>query len=332
MNLLIIGTGSIGERHLRCFQQLGRCEGIGICETREVRRDRIASRYGVPRDLVFADLDVAVESGRFDAAVIAAPAPTHVPLGQRLAGLGWHLLIEKPLSLSREGVDELERTVADRGVTVAVGYVHRAHPAVEALKGAIDSGRAGRILQVRLASGQAFATLRPAYRDVYFARPEMGGGAISDMMTHLYHVGDWLAGPIERLVTDAAHRHLEGVTVEDTVHSLTRQADGVMGSYALNLYQHPNEVEIVIVGEDGTLKAEYAKKRWSWVTEPNGDWNHEAVEMAEIDVIYRRQSAAFLDAVAGEGMVCCPLADAIRTLEVNLASHRSVAQGAWIDL
>lgn len=332
MNLLIIGTGSIGERHLRCFQQLGRCETIGICEPREGQRLRIAEQYGVPGDLAFGELEEAIDSGRFEAAVIAAPAPTHVPLGQRLTELGFHLLIEKPLSLSLEGVSRLEETVAAQGTVVAVGYVHRAHPAVEALKAAIEAGRAGRLLQLRLVSGQAFATLRPAYREVYFARPEMGGGAITDMMTHLYHVGDWLAGPIERLVTDASHLQLEGVTVEDTVHSLTRQADGVMGSYALNLYQHPNEVEIVVVGEEGTLKAEYAKKRWSWMTEPNGRWNHEAIEMPEIDVMYRRQNAAFLDAIEGRGSVCCSLADSIRTLEVNLASHRSVTEVRWIDL
>ena len=44
--------------------------------------------------------------------------------------------------------------------------------------------------------------MRPAYREVYFAKPEMGGGAINDMITHMYNVGDWLAGPIRRLVTD----------------------------------------------------------------------------------------------------------------------------------
>ncbi len=332
MNLLVIGTGSIGERHLRCFQQLGRCESIAFCETRDEQRATIAERYGIPESLAFSDLDTALSSARFDAAVVATPAPTHIPFGNRLAEMGVHQLMEKPLSLSLDGVEDYARLVRERGVVVAVGYVHRAHPAVGAVKAALDSGRFGRPLQFRIASGQAFATLRPAYREVYFARPEMGGGAINDMITHHYNVGDWLVGPISRIVTDAAHQVLDGVTVEDTVHSLTRQANGVMGSYTLNLYQQPNELMTTVVCERGTLRIEYAKKRWSWMTEPSGEWHHEPVDMPEVDVMYRRQNAAFLDAIEGRGEVLCPLEDAIRTLKVNLASHRSVADGNWQEV
>jgi predicted dehydrogenase len=331
MKLLLIGTGSIGERHLRCFQQLERCDAIAFCETHAPRRAEIAGRYGIPANLAFPDLESALASGYFDAAVIATPAPTHIPIATRLAALGTHLLIEKPLSLTIDGIEALVEVVKEKNLTVAVGYVHRAHPAVEAMKEALDSGRFGRVLQIRTASGQAFATLRPAYRDVYFAKPELGGGAINDMITHFYNVGDWLAGPIRRVMTDADHQTLEGVTVEDTVHSLVRQgADGgVMGSYALNLYQHPNEVLITVVCEGGTLQAEYAKKRWSWMTEASGAWHHEAVEMPEVDVMYRRQNGAFLDAIDGKGSVLCTLEEAIRTLKVNLASHLSVKEGTW---
>ncbi|MBP9223485.1 MAG: Gfo/Idh/MocA family oxidoreductase, partial [Verrucomicrobiales bacterium] len=327
MKLLIIGTGSIGERHLRCFQQLGRCQAIAICESHDARRADVATRYGVPSSLAFSDLESALASGPFDAAVIATPAPTHIPMATRLAQLGIHLLIEKPLSLATDGIEDLIEIIHEKSLTVAVGYVHRAHPAVAAMKEALDSGKFGRILQIRTASGQAFATLRPAYREVYFAKPELGGGAINDMITHFYNVGDWLAGPIRKVMTDADHQILEGVTVEDTVHTLVRQGSNgeVMGSYALNLYQHPNEVLITVVAEHGTLQAEYAKKRWSWMMEPSGVWHHEPVEMPEVDVMYRRQNGAFLDAIEGSGDVLCSLEEAFRTLKVNLASHRSRA-------
>jgi predicted dehydrogenase len=332
MKLLVIGTGSIGERHLRCFQHLGRCASIAFCETRDDQRAAIAERYSIPGELAFASLEAALAAGNYDIAVVATPAPTHIPFGIRLAELGIHQMMEKPLSLGFDGVEDYARIVSERGLTVAVGYVHRAHPAVGAMKAEIDSGKFGLPIELNISTGQSFAQLRPAYRDVYFARPEMGGGAINDMITHMYNVGDWLAGPIARIVTDAAHQALDGVTVEDTVHSLTRHAGGAMGTYSLNLYQHPNEVVMTVVCEKGTLRAEYAQSRWSWMTEPNGAWNHVAVDVPERDTIYRRQNAAFLDAIEGKGAVLCSLEDAIRTLRVNLASHRSVAEGSWQGL
>jgi len=332
MRLLVIGTGSIGERHLRVFQHLGRCDEIAFCETHPGRRAEIAERYGIPADFAFSDLDSALAGGTYDIAVVATPAPTHLAIGTRLAERGVHQLMEKPLSLSLDGVEQYARCVAENRLVVAVGYVHRAHPAVSAIRREIASGRYGKVLALTISTGQSFAQIRPAYRDVYFAKPELGGGAINDMITHMYNVGDWFAGPVSRLVTDAARQALEGVTVEDTVHTLTRHEGGAMGTYTLNLYQHPNEVLMTIVCEGGTLRADYANQRWSWMTEPNGTWHHEPVSVPDRDTIYQIQNTAFLDAVSGSGEVLCPLADAIRTLKVNLASHRSAAGTGWENI
>src|SRR5690606_4415571 len=153
------------------------------------RRTEIARRYDIPANLAFPDLDSAFASESFDAAVIATPAPTHIPIAIRLAALGTHLLIEKPLSLTTDAIGDPVELIREKPLTVAVGYVHLAHPAVEAMKEALDSGRFGRVLQIRSASRQAFATLRPAYRDVYFAKAELGGGAINDIITHFFNVG-----------------------------------------------------------------------------------------------------------------------------------------------
>ena len=328
MRVLIIGAGSIGERHLRVLQSLHRCTKVEFCEPHPQRRAEIALRYSIPDASAFADLEAALASTTYNAAVIATPAPSHVAIGLRLTRLGIHHLVEKPLSLTLAGVDEYTRAVDKAGVLVAVGYVHRAHPAVAAIRQQIASGRFGKLLDLTFAAGQPFATLRPAYRDVYFAKPELGGGAINDMITHFYNMGDWLAGPISRLVTDAAHQTLAGVSVEDTVHTLARHQGGTMATYAINLYQHPNECFVTAVCELGTLRADYARRRWSWTGE-DGVWTHEAVSVPHGDEMYRIQNAAFLDAVEGRGHVLCSLKDAVRTLRVNMASHRSVAESSW---
>lgn len=329
MRLLVIGTGSIGERHLRVFQDLARCSQIAFCEPMEKRRQEIIGRYTIPSEQAFSSLDEALSAGSYDVAVVATPAPTHIPIGIRLTELGIHQLMEKPLSLSLDGVDTYAELVAQKNLTVAVGYVHRAHPAVSAIHAELASGRYGRVLTLSFAVGQAFAAIRPAYREVYFAKPEMGGGAINDMITHMYNVGDYFAGPVTRLVTDAAHQALEGVTVEDTVHTLAHHEGGAMAIYGLNLYQQPNEVLITVVCENGTLRADYAHQKWSWMREPNGTWTDIPVSVPDRDEIYRIQNTAFLDAIEGKGRVLCSLSDAMRTLRVNLASHQSAKEGRW---
>src|SRR5262245_6347557 len=97
--VVVIGAGSIGERHLRCFLASGRCE-VSFVEIQEALRSTIESRYGVRG---FSELDGALAI-RPTSAVICTPAHMHVELATRLTELGMHVLIEKPLGTSLEGV------------------------------------------------------------------------------------------------------------------------------------------------------------------------------------------------------------------------------------
>jgi predicted dehydrogenase len=326
--ILIIGTGSIGERHLRCLQSTGRCR-IAFCEPLDERRRDVATRYGIEEDLTFSSLDEALAPDTlFDAAVVASPAPFHIPMGMQLAERGIHILMEKPLSLSLEGVEEFQNLIQQNKIVAAVGYTHRAHPAISGLKKKLDSGAFGKALELRVDVGQHLATLRPAYADVYFADPKMGGGAIQDMITHLYSVGDWLLGPINRIVTHARHLALPRVEVEDTVHSLADH-NGIMAIYAQNLTQSQNEVFVTVICEKGSIRADYGRKRVSTISEPNGEWRHEPYELDDIDEVYVAQDSAFLDAVEGHGRAFCTIEEAVRTLRVNLASLESAETMTW---
>ncbi len=323
-DVLIIGVGSIGERHLRCFRDTGRAD-VRIVETNEALRLAVAGRYDVDR--ADADLDSAL-AVRPDLAVIATPAPSHVPIAIRLAEGGVHVLIEKPLGVSPDGVDRLEDVVRDRGVTAAVAYVYRSHPVLTAMRRAIREGRFGKPIEFVAVAGQHFPTYRPAYRETYYADRATGGGAIQDALTHVLNAGEWLLGPIDRLVADAAHRVLDDVAVEDTAHLLARHGD-VLASYSLNQHQAPNEVTMTVVCERGTARCELHEHRWRYLTKPGDSWHDEAIAPLERDALFRIQAHRFLDAVEGKAEVPCTLGEGAQTLRVNLAALASADRGTW---
>ncbi len=323
-SLLIVGVGSIGARHLRCFQQTGRVR-VALCEVDADLRARVAAEYGVDR--AYADLDAAL-ADRHDAAVIATPAHLHVPQAQRLAEAGLHLLIEKPLSIGLEGIARLETTLREAGRTAAVAYVHRANPLLQGMKAAIDSGRFGRPVQVVAVSGQHFPTFRPAYRATYFRDHATGGGAIQDALTHTLNAAEWLVGPIDRVVTDAARQVLDGIDVEDTVGLLARHG-GVLGSYTLNQHQAPNEFAITVVCESGTVRYEPLRHRWRWMVRPDEPWHDESHAPFTRDALFVRQADAFLDLVDGRAQPLCTIAEARHTLAAVLAALDSLRHEAW---
>jgi len=322
--VLIVGVGSIGERHLRCFQTTGRVR-LSLCDTNEDLRRRVAEQYGISR--TYADLEAAL-ADRHHAAVIATPAHLHVPMAIRLAEAGTHLLIEKPLSTGLEGIDRLKEEVRTRRLVAAVAYVLRGHPALEAMKREIDSGRFGPPVQLVATAGQHFPTYRPADREIYYTDHATGGGAIQDGLTHVLNAGRWLVGPIDSLVTDAAHQVLEGVEVEDTVGLLARHGS-VLASYSLNQHQAPNEWTISVVCRRGTARFELHRHRWRWMIKPDDPWHEESFGPIERDSLFVAQANAFLDCVEGTRAPVCTLDEGIETLRANLAALASVRERRW---
>jgi predicted dehydrogenase len=322
--ILIVGVGSIGLRHLRCFQGTGRAT-LSFCEVNPALREQVAKEHKIERH--FPDLESAL-ADRYDGAVIATPANLHIPMAIRLAEAGVHLLLEKPLSTSLDGIDKLQEILKQRKIKSSVAYVMRCNPILRAMKDAIASGRFGRPVEIVSVSGQHFPTFRPAYRQIYYNNRKTGGGAIQDALTHVLNASEWLVGPIKRIAVDASHQILDGVDVEDTVHVMTRHGD-TLGSYSLNQYQAPSEMTITVICEKGTVRFEGHLCRWRWMLKSGDDWTDEQFDPIERDTFFVNQANAFLDLLEDKAEPVCTLAEGLQTLKVNLAALASVDEGKW---
>ncbi len=159
--ILIVGVGSIGERHVRCFQTTGRT-AIAICEVNAELRKRIApavrhppclrrSRHGPGRVL------------RRCRHRHAGPSP-HSHGRPACRGRPSTSSSKKPLSTSLDGIDGLETAIRERNLRAAVAYVLRHEPALAAMREALCQGRFGKPVQLVAACGSTFPPYRPAYR------------------------------------------------------------------------------------------------------------------------------------------------------------------------
>jgi len=317
VNVLVLGGGSIGERHLRCFQQIG-CD-VALCDSNAQRRGELAERYHLSRTL--ASVPEAA-TATWDCVVICTPADLHIEHAVQLAPTTPALLIEKPLSTRLEGVPRLQAATA--GKTVQVAYVLRVHPATQRVRRLLSEGEIGPLLQVTITAGQHFPTFRPAYREIYYARRESGGGAVQDAATHLLDLVQYLAGPLDWVFCDYAHQQLAGVEVEDTVHLLGRANEGkVLVSLALNQFMAPNELHLQLNGAKGSLGVRYHENRAGIYLHGDGKWTWSEAMIAERDDLFRAQAQSFLAAMTGQEPPLCSLDEGVRAVQVNLAALRS---------
>ncbi|MBE2285167.1 MAG: Gfo/Idh/MocA family oxidoreductase [Prosthecobacter sp.] len=326
-SILIIGCGSIGERHLRCFQKTGRCE-VSVCDANATLLADVAARYAVRS---FASLREALDAQKFDALVICTPAHTHLAIAREGAAHGAALLIEKPLSVTLDGIEETRAAITQSGRFAAVAYVYHCFPWVAAAREFLQAGTLGHPLHASVVAGQHFPTFRPAYREIYYTRHETGGGAIQDALTHLVNAMEWMIGPMTRVFCDAAHQHLEGVTVEDTVNVTARHGQAMV-SYAMTQFQASNEAVLQIHCENGSVKIESHLQRWGHINRGDKDWTWHTTPPLERDDLFIAQANAFLDGMESNA---CPLStfdEAVQTLRFNRAALQSAATGLPIDL
>jgi len=325
--ILVIGCGSIGERHVRCFQRTERAEPVA-CEVNPTVLQKVRDSYKVAG---FASLDEALAAGKYDAAVVCTPADSHISVTNRLLKHGSHVLVEKPLSTSLSEVDSLKKTIAETGKFCRVAYTYHFMPGHREMRAALRSGKFGKPLQVVVQAGQHFPTFRPAYRTIYYTRHETGGGAIQDLLTHFVNAMEWVVAPVTRVYIEAAHQHLEGVTVEDTVCLAARMGD-TLATFSINQFQPPNEALYQINCEHGSLKYEFHEQRWAEWPRGAEAWQYHSAPVKERDDLFGAQANAFLDGMAGKPTNLATVDEGIQTLKVNLANLQSWRTGEPVEI
>lgn len=323
-SVLIIGCGSIGERHIRCFLQTGRSL-VTACDANGELLKQIAARYDVAAERDWAE---AIRGG-FDAVVVCTPAHLHLKMALRALEEGKSVLIEKPLSNSLADVDAIRRALKASSCRVAVAYIYHVFSFLAEACEFLASAAFGSVRQVVVVAGSPFHRLRPAYANTYYRDRATGGGAIQDGLTHIANWIESVLGPADAVMCDCAHLALPGVQVEDTVHLSARHGD-VLVSYAYNQFQTPQENTIQFNALRGSVRIDLRRQRWGTMGEGDPAWVWRDGIALDRDEYFTRQAHAFLDEIDGKPARLCSLEAAVDTLRFNLAALASADRGVRI--
>jgi predicted dehydrogenase len=311
MNVLLVGLGRWGEKHLRVLRQLGAT--VWVADPAAARR-AWAIGQGVDRGRAVADYREAL--AHVDAVDIVTPADHHRAVAEACLGAGRHCFIEKPLAVSvadGRAVAEAARA-ADR--VVQVGHIFRFHPVTATLREALGSDRIGAV---------RYATARFCG----FKRPRTDVGVTHTDAIHYFDLFAYLLDREATRVT-AVQRDYLGRGLDDM--SVTTVAYGeVPVIVEANYFVPGTHRECVIVGEGGALVADYGT---STVTLHAGEHRRrgqvwEAIDTGKEELPARGEEPlrlelqAFLAACA-EGRPCLVPAEAgLHALEIVEAAARA---------
>jgi predicted dehydrogenase len=322
---LVAGSGSIGRRHVENLRRLGATEATLF---RTGRRDPAAPAVDAPEEY---DLDRAL-AARPRAVLVCNPSALHLPVALAAARAGAHVLVEKPLSHTLEGVDALAAEVARRGLVGLVGFQYRFHPALRRVKTWLEEGAIGSVVSARVDWGEDVAAWHPGedWRRGYATRADLGGGAVRTLC-HPFDYLRWLLG--EAVSVSAETSRGLGLDVEDAAHVTLRFASGAIATVALDYFQRPRTHGLEIVGARGRIR---------WADGDGAAYLHDGRRDRVTPFLpppgFSRNSMFldemrhFLACLDGEEQASCSLEDGRVALETAVGALRSAEEGRRVAI
>lgn len=125
----VVGTGHLGEHHVRIFRQLPGADLTGIVDTDQTRLKEIAQKY---RTAAFRNGEELIAAG-VEAVSIAVPTEHHFAAARLFLEKGINVLLEKPITRTVKEAEILLEIAKKKKIVFQIGHIERFNVAVKAL-------------------------------------------------------------------------------------------------------------------------------------------------------------------------------------------------------
>ena len=260
MNILVVGLGSIGMRHLNNIISLGYSKISVVTSKRSFLHDSCLVKS-------YCSLSEAVAKNSFDAVLVCTPTAYHVPAIIELlcANIG-RIYVEKPISHNLDRIKEVLELSRRYQNEIFVGYDLHFDPGLMKVRELIERQVIGKAISVNAVVGQYLPDWRPHedYRKGMSARVETGGGVMLDLI-HEFDYLYWLFGEAQQVGCFSINSGSLEIETEDIAEVIIRFKKGILGSIHLDYLQQELVRNCLVTGSKGCILWNLAKTKVSWI-------------------------------------------------------------------
>jgi 1,5-anhydro-D-fructose reductase (1,5-anhydro-D-mannitol-forming) len=200
----------------------------------------------------WTDFDEALRDSNIDAVYIATPVCLHAT--QTIAALraGKHVLCEKPMAMTFEEAQAMQRAAEETGRTLGIAYYRRTYPKVQRARQLIAEGVIGRPVFAEINSHGWFDDVNGP-RGWLLNKAMAGGGPLYDIGSHRIDLLNYFFGQPARVSA-----HLANVVhqreVEDAATVVIEYESGVRAVVDVRWHSRVERDEFRIIGTDGEIE------------------------------------------------------------------------------
>src|SRR5258708_9330489 len=222
----IIGCGVIGHIHAEAISSLPDAQLVAVADVIPKRAQELAEEFHVTP---YEDFQEMLAHEELDVVDIGTPSGQHGELACQVMRSGRHVIVEKPMEISRAAIEEMLRVQQETGIKLAVISQHRFDPVTRQVHDLVEEQAFG-----RLVLGNAIIPWwrSQAYYDSGAWRGTWeldGGGVLMNQSIHSIDLLQWLMGPVRSVFayTDTLVHRME---TEDVAVAVLRLAHGALAA------------------------------------------------------------------------------------------------------
>lgn len=246
----IIGCGMIAKFHARAIADCSGAQLVACYNRTADKAEALAAEFGCQ---AYTDLDQMLARDDLQIVTIGTASGAHCEPAVAAAKAGKHVIVEKPLEVTRDRCLKMIEACEQAGVKLATIFPSRFHQASLLLKTAVEQDRFG-----RLTLGNAYVKWfrSQQYYDSGAWRGTWeldGGGALMNQAIHSVDLLLWLMGPVVDVMAHTATLAHERIEVEDVATATLRFANGALGTIEATTASYPGALKkIELTGSHGT--------------------------------------------------------------------------------
>lgn len=253
VNFAVVGLGHIGKRHVEMILRNTSTRLVGICDLLTKKKLDIPE-IDVP---LYSDFEEMIRKHpEIDIVSIATPNGLHFDQAMRILDHKKHVLIEKPMALSKNHAEMLIYKSLKVNRHIFAVMQNRYSPPSVWIKKMIEDGILGKIYIVQL---NCYWNRDSRYykEDSWHGKRELDGGTLFTQFSHFIDILYWLFGDVVNIQSRFFDfNHKTSTEFEDSGFVTFDFIDGGSGSlnFSTSVWDKNLESSLTIIAENGTVK------------------------------------------------------------------------------
>jgi predicted dehydrogenase len=241
----------------------------GAFSSDAARSKASAADYDVPESRAYGSYQEMLEKERalpagerIDFVTVATPNHMHFPVAKAAVEAGFHVVCDKPLTLTLAQAEELAKVVAGSKGVFVVTHNYTGYPLVRQAREMILAGELGEIQAIRSEYIQGWLRTRleseGQKQAAWRTDPTKSGaaGCFGDIGTHAYNLGRTMTGLLPEKISANLKIFVPDRPLDDYGHAVIRYENGALGTVTASQISHgrENDLRIQIDGTKGSLE------------------------------------------------------------------------------